>query len=59
MTELNRILRHLFAPLVAWMVANGWLPDYMQGDVTEVLVLFVALAIPYGISWWRDAVKSS
>ena len=55
MTELNRLLRHIFAPLVAWLVANGYLPEYMQGDVTEILVLLVAFGIPYGISWWRDA----
>lgn len=55
MTELNRLLRHVFAPLVAWLVANGWLPEYMKGDVTEAIVLVVALAIPYGVSWWRDA----
>ena len=55
MTELNRLLRHIFAPLVAWLVANGYLPEYMKGDVTEVMVLVVALAVPYGVSWWRDA----
>lgn len=55
MTELNRLLRHLFAPLVAWFVANGYLPEYMQNDATEVLVLTVALLLPYAISWYRDA----
>lgn len=55
MTELNRLLRHVFAPLVAWMVAQGYLPEYMQGDVTEVAVLVVALAVPYALSWYRDA----
>ena len=59
MTELSRLLRHLFAPLVAWLVAKGYLPEYMQGDVTEVMVLLASLAIPYGISWWRDARKRS
>jgi hypothetical protein len=57
MTELSRLLRHIFAPLVAWLVANGYLPEYMQGDVTEALVLVAALAIPYGFSWWRDRVR--
>lgn len=54
MTEISRLLRHIFAPLVAWLVANGWLPEYMQSDVTEAAVLIAALAIPYGLSWWRD-----
>lgn len=58
MTELNRLLRHIFAPLVAWFVANGYLPDYMQGDVVEFMVLAVALAVPYAVSWWRDAQRS-
>lgn len=57
MKELNRLLRHVFAPLVAWLVAQGYLPEYMQGDVTEVLVLLAAFGIPYGISWWRDSVR--
>lgn len=57
MTELNRLLRHLFAPLAAWMVANGYLPEYMRGDVTEALVLLVAFIVPYAVSWWRDAKR--
>ena len=58
MTELNRLLRHIFAPLVAWLVAKGYLPEYMQGDVLELVTLIVALAIPYGVSWWRDVKRS-
>lgn len=59
MTELSRFLRHLFAPLVTWLVAKGYLPEYMQGDVIEVMVVLASWAIPYGISWWRDARKRS
>lgn len=55
MTEIYRLLRHIFAPLVAWLVAKGYLPEYMQGDVIEVLVLVTAFSIPYVVSWWRDA----
>lgn len=58
MTELNRLLRHIFAPLVAWFVANGYLPEYMQGDVVEFMVLAVALAVPYAVSWWRDVRRN-
>lgn len=54
MKELNRLLRHIFAPLVAYAVAEGWLPEYAQGDVTEALVLGVALGVPFALSWWRD-----
>jgi len=54
MTELTRLLRHGFAPLTAWMVMNGWLPESMQGDVTEFLVIGTSIAIPYLFSWLRD-----
>lgn len=57
MTELNRILRHLIAPLVAYAVAQGWLPEYMQGDVTEAAVLIIAFGVPLALSWWRDRAK--
>lgn len=57
MTEINRLLRHMFAPLVAYAVAQGWLPEYMQGDVTEALVLAVALGLPLAVSWYRDRSK--
>lgn len=54
MNEFKRLIRHGVAPLVAWLVANGYLPDYMRGDVTELLVIAVAMAVPYAVSWWRD-----
>lgn len=53
MKELNRLLRHMFAPLVAWAVASGYL-EYMQGDITETLVLVAAFGIPWGLSKLRD-----
>lgn len=56
-TELNRLLRHLLAPLVAYTVAQGNLPEYMQGDVTEALVLAVALGVPMALSYVRDKRK--
>lgn len=54
MKEINRLIRHVVAPLVAWFVANGYLPEYMQGDVTEALVLAIAVGVPIALSWWRD-----
>ena len=57
MTELNRFLRHFFAPFVAWMVAKGYLPEYMQGDVIEALVLACGFAVPYIVSHMRDKTK--
>lgn len=55
--ELNRLIRHGVAPLVLWLVANGYLPAYMQGDVTELLVIVIATAVPVAVSWWRDRAR--
>jgi hypothetical protein len=52
--ELNRLIRHAVAPVTAWLVANDWLPEYAQGDVTEGLVLAIGLTVPLVLSWWRD-----
>lgn len=52
--ELMRFMRHAFAPLVIYAVERGWLPEAAQADVIEALVIAVAFAIPYGLSWLRD-----
>lgn len=57
MTEINRLIRHGVAPLVAWLVATGRLPEYMQGDVTEALVLAIGILGPIAFSYMRDRVK--
>lgn len=54
MKEINRLIRHLVAPLVAYAVAQGWLPEYAQGDVTEAAVIGVALVVPVAWSWARE-----
>lgn len=54
MREINRLIRHAVAPLVMWLVAKGYLPEYMQADVVEALVLGVAIGAPLAVSWWRD-----
>ncbi len=54
MKELNRAIRHGVAPLTAYFVAKGYLPDYMAGDVTELLVICVSFAVPYVVSHLRD-----
>ncbi|MFP4045038.1 MAG: hypothetical protein ACLFTP_10820 [Rhodosalinus sp.] len=51
MREINRLIRHVVAPLVTYAVAEGWLPEYAQQDVTEALVIALALALP--IVWSR------
>lgn len=59
MSELARLIRHGVAPIVMYLVAKGWLPEYMQGDVTEGLVIAVSLAIPYVASWVRDVKRAN
>ncbi len=56
MKEMNRLLRHLIAPLVVIAVDRGWLPEAAQGDVTEALVLLAGLAVPVVWSWMREKV---
>lgn len=57
MTELSRFLRHLAAPATAWLVAKGYLPEYMQSDITEALILAGGFAVPYALSYLRDLRK--
>lgn len=53
-TELNRFLRHAFVPVVAWAVSKGWLPESLQGDVTEMLVLAGSYGLILVLSYLRD-----
>lgn len=57
MTELNRFLRHSFAPLVMWLVAKGYLPDYMETDVLEAIVIGASVIIPIALSKIRESKK--
>ena len=52
--ELTRLLRHGVAPVVAWLVATDRMPVYLQGDITELVALLLALGVPMAFSWWRD-----
>jgi hypothetical protein len=56
-TELYRALRHGVAPLVLWLIANGYLPEYMREDITELLTVVLAIGVPYALSWWRDRLR--
>lgn len=46
MNELTRLIRHGMVPLAARLVAKGYLPEYMLSDVSELLTIGAALAIP-------------
>ena len=56
-TEIMRLIRHGVAPLIAYAVAGGYLPESMAGDVTEFIVLGVAIIAPLVFSWLRDQSK--
>jgi hypothetical protein len=58
MTELYRAIRHGVAPLVAYLIAAGYLPEYMRGDVTELMVIGLSFVLPYGVSWLRDRLRA-
>lgn len=57
MNELNRFLRHGFAPLVTYLVAEGHLPEYAQGDVTEVAVIAASFAVAFVASKVKERSK--
>lgn len=46
-SEVNRIARHIAAPVVVLAVERGWLPAAAQGDVTELLVIVLVLGGVY------------
>lgn len=52
--EAQRMIRHGLAPLVAYAVAQGWLPEWAQNDVLEMLAIGLALGVPYAWSWLRE-----
>lgn len=58
-TELNRIIRHSIAPLVIIAVDRGWIPAGAEDSIIELATILVAIAIPYGISLWRDMKKET
>ena len=51
--EAKRLARHFVAPLVATLVAGGFLPEAMQEPAIEGLVIIAAGGIAYGWSWLR------
>lgn len=55
MKELNRVLRHAIAPVAAWAVAQGWLPETAKADVIEVAVVGLGYLIPLALSKAREA----
>lgn len=57
MNELSRFFRHALAPLVMWLVATGRLPEYMQDDVLEAVVVGLSLFVPLVLSRLRDGRK--
>lgn len=52
--ELLRVVRHGVAPLIIWVVEEGWLPEAAQSDVVEFIAILVSLGLAYGWSWWNE-----
>lgn len=46
-SEVKRFLRHLTLPLVAWLVAKGYLPEALQGEAAEALITLGAFVVVY------------
>jgi len=55
--ELIRLVRHLVAPLIAYLVTAGYLPEALQGQVTEFVLMGVGVAVALTFSWTRDQKK--
>lgn len=55
--EILRLIRHLIAPLMAFLVAKGWLPAYLQHDIAEVAIIVVSLVTVVVFSMKRDKKK--
>lgn len=57
MTELNRIIRHLIAPLVIIAVQRGWIPENAQKEIIEALTVLLALLVPLVWSKLREKAE--
>jgi len=55
--EVLRLIRHLIAPLMAFLVAKGWMPAYLQHDLAEVIIIVVSLVTVMAFSFRRDSKK--
>lgn len=53
-SDLNRFLRHGFAPLVTYLVAEGHLPEYAQSDVIEIAVIGSSFLIAFAASKFKE-----
>jgi hypothetical protein len=54
MEELGRMLRYVIGPAVTWLVVSGYMPEAMQGQVTESVVQVLAFVVPWLWSRWRQ-----
>jgi len=51
--ELKRLIRHGIAPLVAYLVTAGYLPEKFEGDIVEIAVIVIAFVLAYIMSLMR------
>lgn len=52
--EIARLIRHIITPLVLLLVQAGWLPEAMQGDVTEAVIIILTLVLTFLWSWYNE-----
>lgn len=45
-----RIVRHAILPIITYLVATGWLPPGLEGDITELVILAVTSVFVLGWS---------
>lgn len=54
LTELNRLLRHLLPPALAFAVGKGWLPANLQQPLMEAVIAGSAVVAALIASRARD-----
>ena len=55
--EVNRLLRHAVPVAVILGVERGWVPEAMQGPLTEIGLILVTLAVSYVASILSDRAR--
>ena len=45
--DILRLVRHIMAPAVAFLVGRGYVPDSMSGDLTEGGIVAASLVVAF------------
>nr|DAU76353.1 MAG TPA: hypothetical protein [Caudoviricetes sp.] len=49
-----RVIRHALTPLVVLLVSKGWLPEEVQGDLVEFLLVTIVAGLTLLWSYLKD-----